>query len=397
MPAAPDPSIVRLAEAVLARADALAAAMAEVIRRDVVFYASNRSLVDDAELHRSCLAQMVYVFDALTADSGPELADVSAAEDTGVRRALAGVPLAMVMSAYRVGFRFMWEASLAQARDLDISPEAILATTSQIMLAQDSFTQAMTGAYRQQLTQQMLGKEEERSALVEAILQGRITDTQNLWDAADILRLPTSGPYVVVAAQVPGIGRTGLPEIANKLDTRDIRSAWRLLPDLQVGIVHLRGSATLDELLGILRSAASDRVGVSPPFDDLTDTGEALRFARLAIAGRPIDDQLVQVFDGSPLAVAAVAAPEIMQRIGNDVLGGFDDLPAEERQILVDTFQAWLDSGGSANATAAKIYVHPNTVRHRLHRIEERTGRSLSRPRDIAELCLAFEVYRRLP
>ncbi|ORA32113.1 PucR family transcriptional regulator [Mycobacterium aquaticum] len=397
MPAAPDPSIVRLAEAVLARADALAAEMAEVIRRDVAFYASNRSLVDDAELQRSCRAQMVYVFDALTADNGPELADVSAAEDTGVRRALAGVPLATVMSAYRVGFRFMWETSLAQARDLDISPEAILATTSQIMLAQDSFTQAMTGAYRQQLTQQMLGKEEERSALVEAILQGRITDTQNLWDAADILRLPTSGPYVVVAAQVPGIGRTGLPEIANKLDTRDIRSAWRLLPDLQVGIVHLRRPATQGELLEILRSAASDRVGVSPPFDDLTVTGEALRFARLAIAGRPTDDQLVQVFDGSPLAVAAVAAPEVMQRIGHDVLGGFDDLPAEERQILVDTFQAWLDAGGSANETAAKIYVHPNTVRHRLHRIEERTGRSLSRPRDIAELCLAFEVHRRLP
>jgi DNA-binding PucR family transcriptional regulator len=36
-------------------------------------------------------------------------------------------------------------------------------------------------------------------------------------------------------------------------------------------------------------------------------------------------------------------------------------------------------------------------VRHRLHRIEELTGRSLSRPKDIAELCLAFEVEQRLP
>jgi DNA-binding PucR family transcriptional regulator len=35
-------------------------------------------------------------------------------------------------------------------------------------------------------------------------------------------------------------------------------------------------------------------------------------------------------------------------------------------------------------------------VRHRLRRIEKRTDRSLSRPRDLAELCLAFEVYRRL-
>jgi hypothetical protein len=393
MPAEPDPSILRLGKAVLAHADELATTMVEVIRRDVDFYATNPGLVDAAELHRSCRAQMTYVFDALAADR----VDVSPAEDTGVRRALAGVPLAAVMSAYRVGFRFMWEATLAQVRELDIATDAILAATSQIMIAQDIFTQAMTGAYRQQLTQQMLGKEEERSALVEAILQGRITDTQNLWDAADILRLPTSGPYVVVAAQVPGIGRSGLPEIANKLDTRDIRSAWRLLPDLQVGIVHLRRPDAQDELLEILRSAASAPVGVSPPFDDLTDTGEALRFARLAIAGKATDGQLVQVFDGSPLAVAAVAAPEIMQRIGHEVLGGFHDLTADERQILVDTFQAWLDAGGSANETAAKIYVHPNTVRHRLHRIEERTGRSLSRPRDIAELCLAFEVHRRLP
>ncbi|OBA73933.1 hypothetical protein A5641_00220 [Mycobacterium sp. 1554424.7] len=33
----------------------------------------------------------------------------------------------------------------------------------------------------------------------------------------------------------------------------------------------------------------------------------------------------------------------------------------------------------------------------RLRRIEELTSRSLSRPRDLAELCLAFEVERRLP
>jgi DNA-binding PucR family transcriptional regulator len=35
-------------------------------------------------------------------------------------------------------------------------------------------------------------------------------------------------------------------------------------------------------------------------------------------------------------------------------------------------------------------------VRYRLRRIEQRTGLSLSRPRDAAELCLTFEVYRRL-
>jgi DNA-binding PucR family transcriptional regulator len=68
-----------------------------------------------------------------------------------------------------------------------------------------------------------------------------------------------------------------------------------------------------------------------------------------------------------------------------------------ERTILLDTVQAWLEEGGRANDAAAKVFCHPNTVRHRLHRIEELTDRSLSRPKDIAELCLAFETEQRLP
>ena len=102
-------------------------------------------------------------------------------------------------------------------------------------------------------------------------------------------------------------------------------------------------------------------------------------------------------FDDTPLAVAAVSAPEVMAKIRSLVLRRLDELPAEERTILLDTSRAWVEAGGSANDTAAKIYCHPNTVRHRLHRIEELTGRSLSRPTDLAELCLAFEVERRLP
>ena len=86
-----------------------------------------------------------------------------------------------------------------------------------------------------------------------------------------------------------------------------------------------------------------------------------------------------------------------MARIKSSLLWRVDELAADERTVLIDTFEAWLDAGGSANDTAARIFCHPNTVRHRLRRIEELTGRSLSRPRDLAELCLAFEVDRQLP
>ncbi|BBX99513.1 hypothetical protein [Mycobacterium seoulense] len=97
---------------------------------------------------------MAFIFDSLT--SGADV-DVSPAERTGTERALAGVPLPAVMTAYRIGFRFMWEETLATARAAAIPTDAILDATARIFFAQETFTQAMADAYRHQLTTQILG------------------------------------------------------------------------------------------------------------------------------------------------------------------------------------------------------------------------------------------------
>jgi PucR C-terminal helix-turn-helix domain/GGDEF-like domain len=397
--ATPDPHVTELGKLMLARARELGLAMADLLCREIEAYRDG-SVVTKDEVAESCVANVTFIFDSLAGNAD---VDVAPAEHTGTARALAGVPLPAVMTAYRIGFRFMWEETLATARAAAIPTDSILDATARVFFAQDTFTQAMASSYRQQLTAKILEREEERSALVEALLAHRITDRQSLWEAADLLRLPTSGPYVVVAAELPAIGKLGLPTIENKLSTRDIRSAWRLLPDLQVGIVHLRGPetpdtlGTLGTLVEVLRQAATARVGISPAFRELAETSDGLRLARVAVAGKASGDSLVSVFDETPLAVAAVSAPDVMAKIRSLVLSRLDELPAEERTILLDTFRAWVDAGGSANDTAAKIFCHPNTVRHRLRRIEELTDRSLSRPKDLAELCLAFEVERRLP
>ena len=105
----------------------------------------------------------------------------------------------------------------------------------------------------------------------------------------------------------------------------------------------------------------------------------------------------VTVFDNSVLAVAAVSAPEVTKKVATVILGQFDDLPTEEKDVLFDTFRAWLANKGSVTNAAAQLHVHPNTVRHRLHRIERYTGRSLGVPDELAEMCLAFEVRENIP
>ena len=195
---------------------------------------------------------------------------------------------------------------------------------------------------------------------------------------------------------VPSAGDEPLPEIESKLRSLDIFSAWRLLPDLQVGIVHVESDRKLDRVVALMSRMTTARVGVSAAFKDLRDTPRALHVARVMLRGPTDSTSSVAVFDGSILATAAVSAPEAMIQTVGAALDGFGDLPDEDREMLFETFRVWQDNDASMSGAAEVLICHPNTVRHRLRRIEKHTGRSLSRPRDVAELCLAFEVHRRL-
>jgi hypothetical protein len=67
---------------------------------------------------------------------------------------------------------------------------------------------------------------------------------------------------------------------------------------------------------------ATNRVGVSARFDALRDTPQAVRFARMMLRVRPGGTSRVEVFDGSVLATAAVAAPEVMLKSIANILKG---------------------------------------------------------------------------
>ena len=269
-------------------------------------------------------------------------------------------------------------------------------TETQISQFAEVIATAVVAGYREEQKRQLLGEASQRPFLIDSLLEGRAIDRWSLWEAASCLRLPASGPFVVMAAEVPAVGREALPEIESKLRSHDVYSAWRLRPDLQVGIVHVKSDRHLDSILALVGRLATDRVGVSARFDDLRDTRQALHFAKVMLRGRPERASPVAVFDGSILGTAAVSAPEVMVKSIGKALDGFGDLPDDEREMLFETFRVWQDNDASVRGTAEVLICHPNTVRHRLRRIERYSGRSLSRPRDVAELCLAFEVHRHL-
>jgi DNA-binding PucR family transcriptional regulator len=67
---------------------------------------------------------------------------------------------------------------------------------------------------------------------------------------------------------------------------------------------------------------------------------------------------------------------------------------ADAGPALTETLDAYLDSGGAIEACARKLFVHPNTVRYRLKRIADFTGRDPTVPRDAYILRVAATVGR---
>jgi PucR C-terminal helix-turn-helix domain/GGDEF-like domain len=372
------------------RAGELADGMAARIRAAVPVYGVG-SVISDEELRRTCLDNVGFVFGPM--GRAPAVASPESREN-GRRRAQAGVPLTAVMAAYRVAARYLWDCLADAAARSGVPADVTLRAGSEMWLALDTFTQEMANGYREEITFQVLSQEEERSAVVQALLEGRL-DEANLWEAADILRIPLRGSYVVIAAQVPGTGRHALPQPEAALRRIGVISAWRLMPDAEVGIAWLPGPRPhLARLADTLRSLSPGLVGVSPCYGDLRHTARNLRLARIALRSAFAGEQ-VTVFDRDLLAVAAGSDPEVMRLVAGRVLAGLDEVPVGQRPVLLATLGAWLDNGGSAGQAASVLFCHPNTVRHRMRRLEQLTGRSLSDPRGIAELSLAFEIDRR--
>ncbi|WP_234367301.1 MULTISPECIES: PucR family transcriptional regulator [Streptomyces] len=367
--------------------------MAERIRVEVDSYA-DEALIPFTSLRESCEGNADLLLARFAFGASP---DVGAAQQTGRLRAEQGVPLTDTLHAYRVGFEFLWSEMVDEARrHPDVTDSELVAGSSEIWSLFGRYAEAVAAAYREASAELALRREARRSALAEALFTGALADRTTPREAARQLGLPERGPYTVVAASVPDPGQEPLPGIETALQRAGVPSVWRLLPDQQIGLVALAHHDAETVGLRELRRRRT-RVGVSPRFDTLRDTPQALRFARLALAGLPGDGPGVSRFDDNPLAMLVAAAPAEASRLVEVSLGPLLELPAPERARLLRTLGQWFASGGVAAETAQRLFVHPNTVRYRLRRIEELTGRSLSDPTSLADLGAALYALRLLP
>jgi purine catabolism regulator len=99
------------------------------------------------------------------------------------------------------------------------------------------------------------------------------------------------------------------------------------------------------------------------------------------------------VHEGEPLSIPRLlmANPDLpVQELGRATLGPLLNADRTGDSQLIETLRTFLELDGSVQATADQMYVHRNTVRYRLSRIEALTDRSLSSTKDRVHLWLAL-------
>jgi hypothetical protein len=377
-----------IGERLLKRVDEMAGELSEVIQRDEPFYGAG-GVVPVEDLRSSVRDNLVHILGHL---SGHPPAGLEPPRATGRRRAEQGVPLPVILHAYRVAGRFIWAAILDEAAGDPVATTALLHAGSDLWLIIDTHSGSVTEAYRDAIAERAQNDQQTRNAMLDVVLRGEPGDGSRLWDSATTLRLPHRGTFVVVAAQPPRPGMEAITRAEDVLRHRGIQSAWRVEVDTHVGVAVLTPRATIERLTAVLEELSTGPVGLSDPYESLERTPAALRQARLACA--TADSRAIVRYRQAPVGVLLASAPDAAMMLAQSILGPVLALPAVECDTMLGTLRAWFDEHGATAAAAERLHVHRNTVRYRLNRLEALTGRSLSQPTGVAELHLALQSAR---
>jgi hypothetical protein len=382
-----DPVVRELSQALLARVDELGDRMAERIAAQAPAYAEEQ-VVSRAELVESCRDNLRFVLGNLAGQ--PELG-IDTPQRTGMRRAESGVSESTVLQAFRIGARFIWEVLVENADD--DTRDVLLRAAADIWTVSDDLSTAVTDAYRATAADRARHDRQVRAVLLNTLLDGTV-DAATVRESAAMLGLTLHGTFTVVAAECPGPGEDALPHIEDRLRRNDITSVWRVGAERQEGVVVLRPRWGAERLAAEVQDIALGRVGLSAPFTELDEAPAAVREARLALAVATPRTRTVARYDDHPVAVLLASTPDLAEWVAQRVLGRVLELAELERTVLIDTVRVWLDEQGATSSAAKLLHVHRNTVRYRLRHLEELTGRSLTKPTDLADLYVALECAR---
>jgi hypothetical protein len=397
---------------ILARFEERAEEIAEEIAAASVAEVDGFGAIRDAALHAEIRALARRHLDAWVESArtgGPPRPEVlAAARERAALRAREMVPLAALLQSYLIAQRVI---SAAIAQEADASAEsrgAALRLTARTFDYNIAVTAAMADAYIEGVQGDIAELDAARRELVDALLSAGTDAWPELTRRAIGLGLDPAQSYVVVLAVLdPADGdgdgaETGSPRWAAdaiaRASGRPRRNAFVVIRDRElITVLDATGAhaprAVLDRAAESIGQAGRGllRAGVGTPFTGLGGFGASYHEARRALRHSSARRRLVF----SPNDV----------RVFDELLATIDEgvaqlVPDATRRALADpttraTLGAFVDADLSVADAARALSIHPNSLRYRLRRIAQLTGRDPCKLTDLLELIAATHVVTR--
>jgi Purine catabolism regulatory protein-like family/PucR C-terminal helix-turn-helix domain/GGDEF-like domain len=214
------------------------------------------------------------------------------------------------------------------------------------------------------------------------------------WPAAEDALVAPLGDEIVVLVRAPGDRAPGESPGESQDES----------PDGGAPAAH-RFAAAIRAAQPVVESDRSRirlAVGVSGPAESVTalpgalhEAGSARRLAALRLAGLDGTSAISVVTSDEVTShelLLATVPGSVLRSFRERLLGPLLAYDDQHRAELLPTLREFLACSGSWNACAVRMYVHVNTVRYRIRRIEELTGRDLSRLDDQVDFFLALRI-----
>jgi purine catabolism regulator len=188
------------------------------------------------------------------------------------------------------------------------------------------------------------------------------------------------------------------PLLDAALARADVRALVAVRGTLLCAIVDARGRDPIEvarlmrtELGGAgagVRAAASRAAGAQSLRRSFHEARCALEAVRFANGSAP--DVASHRDLGSFHLLLSLQDDEALRSYCDGVLAGVVDGDPDYADELLRSLDAYLEHNGHWERAAAQVFCHRHTLRYRIRRVEELTGRSLTNPRDRIEFWLAL-------
>lgn len=333
------------------------------------------------EIRRSALLTFTALLERLDSNGYPNT--ISIAEEIGVSRARAGVPLASLIEAIRQDFAILWESLIEVALPSDAG--LIVRHTGIVLGVVDAFASQTQSAYTAEVQRMRDEKASVQQGLVASLLRGEPSSPEHIIRFSKGLGLPLSGKYTVFAATGEDI--SPLRRSSSSLEQAGLTAFTHHLDDAFIlfrqnaDVTGARFETAIDELQSLRAGVAEAR--------GLAEIPNAVQVARSLASTLTPEDASVITWAQGWARLAAKHFRDSKMSLLNDVRSALETCGPVEQRRLEEAVRSYLKTGSIADS-AAELFCHRNTLTNRLRRFAAVTGVNPAIPEQAARLVVGW-------